>query len=416
MLHLLILGTLLLPVQGVAWERDHAAAFEKAEARNVPVFLAFNMDGERASDSTALTLYRDPAFVKRSADFVCLIASTSRHDAKVEGTGDAAREVCSRFGSLSCDEHLQVEIRASEEFIGRDTVISPQHLLVSPQRGVLARKAYQASKNDLFRMMDMAEKAVRNTDPDDAERLRLKQLMKQATERNADVRGEAIAELGRMAAIEARQALFDLTGKASMDATRMDAIDALASKGNYDALPILLGLLKDKNQMVVKHALVALERLELPAAVEPLTKMWKKKPKGMVAKEIPRALASCAPDDEAVRELVYKAAAKHRDSLVELSAIVAMATLELDDEGYSILEKKLKDSSGNVRGTAVWSIGQQRQKQGIPILEKALEKENNAEVRVCMEAALRNIRSETGPEDPELANSLWKFLDDDIER
>ena len=38
--------------------------------------------------------------------------------------------------------------------------IAPQHLLITPKGQVLARKAYQASKNDLFHMMTLAEKEL----------------------------------------------------------------------------------------------------------------------------------------------------------------------------------------------------------------------------------------------------------------
>src|SRR5690606_17783805 len=134
--------------------------------------------------------------------------------------------------------------KASDEFVGKDTVISPQHVLISPQGTVLARKAYQASLQEIFKMMTMAEKAV-SKGVDENESRRLKELMDQARERNSERRDPAIAELGGMANVQARDFLFELTEKNEMAATRVAAIDALASKGNYDALPVLEDLLKD---------------------------------------------------------------------------------------------------------------------------------------------------------------------------
>ncbi|MBI4879223.1 MAG: HEAT repeat domain-containing protein [Planctomycetes bacterium] len=418
MLHLILLSLLLAPGEGVSWERDYKAAFEKAVERNVPVFLAFNMDGEGANDSTARSIYQDPEFVERSRDFVCLIASSAKHEARAETVDGAERQVCARFGSVTCEEHLKVEIRASEEFIGRDTVIAPQHLLITPSRRLLARKAYQASKDDLFKMMTLAEKELARLagNEDQVEAARLRELKELALERNSERRGAAIVELGRMSNLEAHEMLFSLTDAENMDATRMEAIDALAVKGNYDALPVLSALLKDKSSMIVKHAIVALEKLELPIAVPDLMKLWKKNSKSTIAKEIPRAIARCAPDDPEVRESIYKAAKASQDSAVEESAIVAMAALKLDEEGIEILADKLKARSGNTRGLATWALGSSKLKEAAPILEKAKESETNANVRECMEAALRNLQIESGPDDPDFANMLRRFIEDDVER
>ncbi len=410
---LLWLGLL---ADGVHWERDYDAAFAKAKERNVPVLLCFNMDGEVASDSTALRLYRDPAFVERSRDFVCLIASTETHETRAEAIGDEMIQACARFGALTCKEHLKVEIRASEEFVGKDSVISPQHVLISPGRLVLARKAYQASLQEIFKMMTMAEKAVsKGVDEDETRRLR--ELMELARERNSERRDPAIAELGGMANVEARDFLFDLTEAREMAATRVAAIDALAQKGNYDALPILTDLLKDKSVQIVQHAIVAIEHLELPAAVPTLLKMWKRKPKTVLAKELPRALAKSSPHDERVREAILKELKRSKDQQVELATIVAAAELpDEDGEILARLEKKLGDRNGNVRGITVWVLGATKRKEAEPLLRELLEKDSNAEVRECIEAALRNMALEGKEEDAAFVRMFERFVTDDIER
>jgi len=390
---------------GVHWEKDYAAAFASAEERNVPVLLCFNMDGESASDSTAARIYRDPEFVERSRDFICLIASAAKH----EGAP------CPRFGGLTCDEHLKVEIAASEEFVGRDTVISPQHVLISPKRNVLARKAYQAGKAEIFKMMSMAEKAV-STGIGDDESTRLKQLMKLARERNAERRGPAVAELGRMPNIEARDFLLALTNKKEMAATRIEAIEALASKGNYDALGAFEALLKDKSVQIQQHAIVGLEQLCLPAAAPTLLKMWKKKPKTVLAKEIPRALAKCAPEDPDVRKALLKELKKSKEQLVELATIVASASLS-DDDGkiVDLYADKLKDRNGNVRGVTVWAVATSRRDGAKELLEAAREKESNAEVRECMDRALEFL-ARNDPDDYSFDGAYKTFLDDDVSR
>ena len=416
-----LVSLLFLPTSdtgGIQWERDYAAALEKASAENKPIFVAFNMDGEGANENAALKLYRTPKLVARSREFICLIASTSEHESRTEVIDGESREVCSRFGSVTCAEHLMVEIRASDAYVGKDTVIAPQHILLTPKGAIVARRAYQASLNDLFKMMDMAAREVAReaSGGDSAELKRLKDLKLQAFERNAERRDAAISELGRLSDLEARNTLFSLVKPGKMDATRISAIDALATRGNYDALETLIDCLKDKNNLIVTHSIVALEKIELPPAVPPLMKIWKKKPKGLIAKEVIRALAKCAPADEEVRQLVYKAARSSKDSVVEMSAVVAMASLDCDPTGLDILADKLKERSGNVRGLGAWVLGALKLEEAIPILENALLTEGNAEVRECMEAALRNIPIKSGPDDAAFANMLPKFIMDDVAR
>ncbi|MFH0946433.1 MAG: HEAT repeat domain-containing protein [Planctomycetota bacterium] len=418
---LILIAVLVFPADdrgGVQWERDYEKGLQKAKDLDIPVFLAFNMDGERANENTALTLYRDPEFIKRTRQFVCLIASKDSHESVEEVVDGQARQACSRFGSVSCEEHLKVEIRASKEYVGRDTVITPQHILILPSGMVVARKAYQASKNDLFKMMEMALKAVaRAGKSGDSEELhRLQELKKQALERNADRRDAAIAELGRLPDPEARDALLDLCGSENMNATRLAAIDALATKGNYDALETVIACLKDRQNMVVMHAIVALEKLGLPEAVPVLTKMWNRKPKAIVAKEILRALAKCAPGDPEIRKMVHKAAETSKDSVIEWSAIVAIASLDGEPSDIEVLAKKMRDKSSNVRGLAAWSLGTLKRPEAVPILEGALESETSGDVRECIEAALRNIPIKSGPDDAKLANIVSRFFTEDIER
>ena len=419
MLALMFAAFLALPAaDGIQWERNFEQALEKAEKTGTPVFLAFNMDGEGANENTAHTLYRDPEFVKWTRDFICLIASSNTHEASEVVVGDEARQVCTRFGSVTCDEHLKVEIRASEKYVGRDTVIAPQHILIVPSGMVVARKAFQASKNDLFKMMQMTLKEVARAKQsgDGAEARRLQELKKQALERNADRRDAAISELGRLPDLEARDALLDLCGSANMNATRLAAIAALSTKGNYDALETLINCLKDRQSMVVTNAIVGLERLELPAAVAPLAKMWNMKPKAIVAKEIIRALAKCAPSDPEIRKLVHKAAKSSKDTVVEMSAIIAVSSLDGDPSDIELLATKMKDRSGNIRGLAAWSMGTLKMPEAIPVLEKTPQSEANGDVRECIEAALRNISIKSGPDDAKHANILTRFLTDDVKR
>ena len=397
----------LMTGEGVAWKKDYAQAFQEAAERNVPLLVAFNMDGEGANTWTAEKLYRDPRFVERSRHLVCLIASIGEH-----GEGE-----CSRFGAVSCAEHKKIEIAASDEFIGKDEVIAPQHLLIAPgDRRVLCRKAYQASLDELLKLIRMAEKAVKRGTTPDANDLppehlneyaRLDELRELVEERNAERREPAIRELGTMELIEARELLCELTGPSYMDATRIEAIRSLASKGNFDALPVLVDLLRDRNSMVLAEAIRALGVLELPGARAELMRLWKKKPKSIIAKEIPGAMVKCAPNDADVQKAMYRAI-KSKDTVVRLHSLIAMRDMPADEKVDKALLKGLRDRSGNVRALSAWCLGMRECPEAVPALEKLARSENNAEVRECIAAAIAQIKDPK--ETCSLEHMTWRFL------
>jgi len=403
-----VLAACLL-TEGIAWEKDFDAAFAKAKERNVPVLVCFNMDTESASEST-LAIYKEPELVDRSRDFVCLIASAAKH-------GDEAAP-CPRFEGVTCGEHQKMEIKASEAFVGTEAVISPQHVLVSPDRKVLMRRAYYVGKSELMKMLRMAEKSVLSGKYAGAEgeEKQIAELLKSAKDRNAVTRKPAIAELGKLEHLAARDALLELLDSKNMTETRTDAIDALATKGNYDALDKIAAQLSDTQAQVARHAVVALEKIGLPAAVAPLLKLWKKKPIGMIAGEIPRALTACAPNDAEVLSLVKKAC-KSADSHIELNSIYALRTLPTDAEVLKILESKIEDKSGRVRGLGSWVIGVKRERSLEAKLAAQLAKENDLDVKSCMSLALDNLKLEDGAKaPPSLLDAVGKFLNDEIPR
>lgn len=404
----------LTVADGVAWETDYDAAFVHAKERAVPILLAFNMDAEVANDDTLKQVYQDAEFIKRSKDFVCLIASVSSHAPKDGGD----HPVCSRFGAVTCEQHQKIDIKARAEYVGKDTAIAPQHVLISPDRFVLARKAYFASKSELLDLMTLAEKAVRRgtgsggASPDAA---RVKDLVVGAQDRNAERRRPAIAELGRFASPDARKALFELCDPTHMDVTRVDAIDALATRGNYDALPIVLALTKDKSVQVVKHAIVALEKLELPDAVPPLLKLWRARPKATVGREIIRALASCGKTNAEVQDVVRKATSSD-DTVVEQSAIIALTSLPPDAATNEVLAKKLADRNSNVRGLAVYSIGKLRIPALKATLKERLPDESDTNVRSAIEIALAAYDFTGKGDEPRLYGLSGRFLEEDVTR
>ena len=100
-----------VPSAGIEWQASYELALIQAQAENKVVFVAVNMDGERANDRMVKNVYRDKVIVKLAAETINLVASNNTH-----GSGS----VCSRFGSISCVEHRQVDVRVRGQVLAPD--------------------------------------------------------------------------------------------------------------------------------------------------------------------------------------------------------------------------------------------------------------------------------------------------------
>ena len=137
---LVLLAATLVPAQGlpssrpplVPWQRDLDDALALSRETGKPLLVCVNTDGEPASESLAARRYRDPAFVALMEAFVPVIASPDMH---VTRTHDSRgrRVPCSRFGRVTCDEHIAIEPLVFERWF-EGTRVAPRHLAVSAQR------------------------------------------------------------------------------------------------------------------------------------------------------------------------------------------------------------------------------------------------------------------------------------------
>lgn len=404
---------------GVKWENEFDAAFVLARERAVPVLIAFNMDHESANDAL-VKVYRDADFAKNAGECVCLIASAFNHEPTTDGH-------CSRFDGITCAEHQAVEKKARKTFLGTEEAIAPQHMLVTAEKKILSRRAFAIDATGLTKLIKMAVRALRSGDSAEvshgAERgdviapgvptgSQIAELIEKAKDRNAETRSAAILELGRIDDLRARDALIGLLDPKSMDATRAEAIAALATRGNFDALVPITARLKDTNTIVVRAAIRGLGKLGLPGGSKALLDLGKKKLLTMVASEIPFALAECDPKAPEVRMFIEKACA-NKDDAIAIGGMRALAKLDATPSTVKILRGKLGDSSTNVRGAAVWAIGTLREASLGEDLRSLSLKETSLDVRQCITAALRNISSTAkDPFDPELDGLLAKFHSD----
>src|SRR6185503_13349307 len=90
----------------------------------------------------------------------CVIASRGTNAEMDEPVGDSHRVVCSRFGSVTCAQHLAVEADVRKKWIKGDVVIAPQHILLDSNGKEITRHAYLPDVEKLKRMIQFARYVV----------------------------------------------------------------------------------------------------------------------------------------------------------------------------------------------------------------------------------------------------------------
>jgi len=143
MLRCLLLLSLLAPPslaqRFIHWfDGTFKAAQEEARSRNVPLLIAFIMDGEEANDRIVNGLYKDAGFIKLTSRCVPLVASQGTHPKRKQVVDGHTRSVCRRFGAISCSQHRQIEWVCREKY-WKETVITPSHIMALPDGTEVAR-------------------------------------------------------------------------------------------------------------------------------------------------------------------------------------------------------------------------------------------------------------------------------------
>jgi hypothetical protein len=146
------------PKNGIRWGRDFDAAFAEAKQRHVPVMIAFIQDGEKQNDDEPDVVYPDAKVIKASRAVVCLVASrgTAKEHGETSVTeGGQSRQVCSKFGGVSCLEHQQIETVAFRTYTN-GTINTPCHIFASPDGKEMFRFDDYADAAGLIRLMKQA--------------------------------------------------------------------------------------------------------------------------------------------------------------------------------------------------------------------------------------------------------------------
>ena len=346
----------------VEWVTSWADALRIAQEQKKPVFAAFNMDDEVANDEMAKTIYHDRRFVAKSREFVCVACSKFKHEETVDG-GGAGR--CNRFGHVSCAEHQKCEIRAREALIGGPIAIAPQHIIVTGDGKVLARRAYTLPLDELVRLMDDALKLAISGGASDpkAERARIDELLKQAEKAPSYSKAEPVQAIVDLGTDQARNVLIEyLSGRDSDDGVRTEICRKIGKSGDYLVLDALRKMTKDSKTMVALAAVDGLAKLRLPEAKEDLKKLLGVFKAGNDYGRVLRAYASCGREDKEALDLVLKRA-KGSDQNVRSHAIIALRFFASSPEIVAFLDKALSDRNTVARACAAYTVGMGRHQE-----------------------------------------------------
>ena len=442
---LLLSATMLVSAEdaGLEWQGDYAAAFELAKQRDTIVFLAVNMDGERANDTAAKKLYKDKVIVELAAGTVNLVASKFVHSKSGK---------CSRLGGITCEQHQKVDIRARGAIFNPDgdaEVIAPHHVFLDNDCKVLLSVPYEVRQQELAWCFTTA---LRLAYPDGEfaftkgarapKRVMIGDVTKGA---GADtIRPLTEDELEKT--LKDLQATIDFGERArlvySLIATdHPDAIEAVerelisASIGSgrgrgagrfgagLDRLneakqtlihrmgiyspssywEALVPQLTADDEGVRLETAVALEQLAEPRSLKELRKTFKKEESAAVRRAMVRAMGTAGAGDSGTRKTLTSLAKSDKDQPLQLNATFALGNQGADKTVRKLFESAISDKKSGPTQALVLGIAFARNETMKDLLDGFGNEQGDLskEIWECVEAArevfaggnLSNLRS-----------------------
>jgi hypothetical protein len=392
----------------VRWIGGWEEAFRQALDTGRPVMVCINSkDGERANETTAQKIYRDPEFVDLSRRFVMVLVSTLDHTE--EG-------VCPRFGRVSCRQHRECwkELKAShgDQFVVPHTpgdMISPQHAWFRADGTLLRRREYFLDKSGLLKRMKAtlsemkrAKRAGRAKDPpspgavlDAADRVEFERL------RSAEDKEARAAALGNLLGTDkqsVRSALVALLQTTTDDALKCALLRALARVEASELGPTAQKLLSDRDAGVRSCAAVALEELAPKGSIPVLLKRGKLERDAWARKNVYRALGACGGPvaDKAAARALLKAMTSDKQKMVRKHAALALLGYQTAD-GAALVRPRLeravaRTKDADVRHALVYVLAHLGEaKTSVPVLERVLDDAREDWARAFVQGAIRKL-------------------------
>jgi hypothetical protein len=381
------------PAAGIRWERDFDQALARAQAEKKPLFVAFLMDDEPANDQTIKEHYTDAQIVELTGRFVCLVCCIGEHP------GD---DGCKKFPGVTCAQHQAIEKKARTRWLVGDTVCAPQHVFCDSKGDVVLRRIYLISKETLAKSLVLAltrtGSDVSGLSPQtlalaDADRVQVDKWLKDLDGPNLELKETALRGLAYADDVRALPAVLQRCGRDQDDTVRVAAIDALARKGNYQAVGTLVKMLDEPKAPILVRIASTLDTIEMPEAGPALLAASKKERRDRVLGVLLRATANVQRASPDVRELCLKTL-KNASTQLKAHTIVALGRLEPNPKITQVLTPFLDSRNQNLRGLAAWALGNQRTPEARKALDALHQDEKTPEVRQLLDAATKRCRGE----------------------
>lgn len=393
---------------GIAWEPDYDKALAKAKELDRPVMVFFTMNGEPANETIHKNHLRRSEIIRASRKFICLVACRGPHGATEAAKEDGA--CCSRFGKITCRDHLRVEERARLELMDDPNVKCPQFVFLRPDGTEVMRHVWSLSVSQLLSKMESAYRQSRSGGESEAPRLDVAAAKRRAQGRQRNERRAAFAELAGCDDGAVVDAFADLTQKKVKIGQRLEAIMAMGQSKKEHFAPCLQRLLADTNPKVRTHAAVALEKIAAADSARPIAFALRRERNERARSSLLRALSACDEDSEITRQLVVTTL-KRSSRTDRLTGLYVASTIDPDEKVVAAVGKLARNSNTQVRAAAYLVIGTHGLEKFRPLLEKRLRGERSLSRHACGWAAGELGGAEyMGGEDVEL--SIRELLPD----
>lgn len=437
---LLALGSMSAPAGGgLTWDRVYEDALARAQIEDRVIFVAVNMDGERANDRMADVVYENSLIRRLSESTVNLVASAATHS--------KSGKTCRRFGELTCEEHRRVDISVREKVLEPSEegyVVAPQHVFLDPAGEVLLSVPYEITVPELewcfvtaLTAFDPSASVKMSSSARPPRRLIMGDVLnmsnsteqpptrEEALELIEEVRrgllggGERRRALQRIMMADEREAIEFITaelrrgtgrgrgggggggrgggagglgggGLGGSQENQRDPNERLAqtlrqigtiSPPSY--WEVVAEYATSSSTRVRSEVPVALEQLGAPAALKVIRTARRKEKDSDIAKNWLRALASCGPADSKVRKTLLKQAGLKekgaKEDLLRTNAIVSLGLLTRSDEVDERLVELLEDEQGADRSAAALAMGITRNVEWKETLEAVLTQQEQAQ-------------------------------------
>jgi len=440
---LLATGLVLIHAR-IEWTPSVEAAVQRASREACVVFLAVNMDHERANDTTAEELYRDPDIVERTRDTVNVVANRYEHR---RGMVD-----CARFGGIPCAAHRRVDVELRERGYvipnPQGRVVAPQHTFLAPDGRVLLSVPYFVEKEELLWCFYEAQRLL-GAEVEVPPHCRPPERLLRGRVHNPNAPPPPPPTPGREEILERVRALDEaartrpleeeeLRGLLPFDEpeaielvrrhlpdlperTLPDLVHDIGVTAAVSWVRAILPLARHDAAAVRNAAALALEELgirgepvpDAPAARDAIRAALRRERDSQAKKNWIRALGAHTAGDGDARTDLLRYAGSTRAALLRRNALVALGRAEPHDRIRAALSRALGDDDPRIRAAAACAVALSRDAELGEAVSEALGREEDRDARHALRGAETVLG---GGEFADLAEVIGQVAEDRVRR